>query len=146
MPTLQLPPAAPVPAPLPAPQPRNFEQAFEQAAPQPASLARVTTDTARFAAAQAAAPALTRSAARAVTQPVPARSSNVMADVEQAQGSHLVQLGSFSSEAGAKRAWGIYVKRYPQLANHEMVITEAVVRGKRYWRVSAGGYERTNIF
>ena len=134
--------AAPVPAPLPAPQPRNFEQAFEQAAPQPASLARVTTDTARFAAAQAAAPAPTRSAARTVTQPAPARSSNVVADVEQAQGSHLVQLGSFSSEAGAKRAWGIYVKRYPQLANHEMVITEAVVRGKRYWRVSAGGYER----
>jgi hypothetical protein len=53
---------------------------------------------------------------------------------------HLVQLGSFSSEQGARRAWGIYASRHPDLTNHEMVITEAVVRGKRYWRVSAGGF------
>lgn len=58
-----------------------------------------------------------------------------------ANGSHLVQLGSFSSEAGAKRAWSIYTKRYPDLANHEMVISEAVVNGKHYWRVSAAGYD-----
>ncbi len=57
-----------------------------------------------------------------------------------ADATHLVQLGSFSSEQGARRAWGIYVSRHPNLANHEMVITEAVVRGKRYWRVSAGGF------
>ena len=55
-------------------------------------------------------------------------------------GSHLVQLGSFSSEQGARRAWGIYVSRYPGLAGRDMVITEAVVRGKRYFRVSAGGF------
>lgn len=61
-----------------------------------------------------------------------------------AAGSHLVQLGSFSSEAGAKRAWGIYQDRYSELADREMVITQAVVRGKRYWRVSAGGYARTD--
>ncbi|WP_336917618.1 tetratricopeptide repeat protein [Altererythrobacter lauratis] len=58
-------------------------------------------------------------------------------------GSHLVQLGSFSSEQGARRAWGIYVSRHPQLANHEMVITEAVVNGRRYFRVSAGGFDRS---
>lgn len=59
-------------------------------------------------------------------------------------GTHLIQLGSFSSEAGAKRAWGIYAKRYPQLSAHDMVITRAVVRGKTYWRVSAAGFERAS--
>lgn len=59
-----------------------------------------------------------------------------------ASGTHLVQLGSFSSEAGAKRAWGIYAKRYPQLSAHDMVITRAVVHGKTYFRVSAAGFGR----
>ena len=56
--------------------------------------------------------------------------------------SHLIQLGSFSSEAGATRAWGIYVSRYPELSNREMVITQARVNGRNYWRVSAGGFDR----
>jgi hypothetical protein len=60
----------------------------------------------------------------------------------KADGTHLVQLGSFASEAGAKRAWSIYTKRYPELAAHDMVVTEAVVKGKRYWRVSAAGFDR----
>lgn len=55
--------------------------------------------------------------------------------------SHFVQLGSFSSEANARRAIGIYTSRYPELANREMVISEAMVRGRHYWRVSAGGYD-----
>jgi Flp pilus assembly protein TadD len=59
-------------------------------------------------------------------------------------GTHLVQLGSFASEAGAKRAWNIYLKRYPELAAHDMVVTEAVVKGKRYWRVSAAGFDRSS--
>jgi hypothetical protein len=53
-----------------------------------------------------------------------------------------VQLGSFGSEQGARRAWNIYTKKYPELAAHDMVITEAVVRGKHYWRVSAAGFGR----
>jgi Flp pilus assembly protein TadD len=57
-----------------------------------------------------------------------------------AQGTHLVQLGSFSSEQGARKAWNIYLKRYPELTGHQMVISEAVVKGKRYWRVSAAGF------
>lgn len=61
-----------------------------------------------------------------------------------AAGTHLVQLGSFSSEQGARRAWNIYTQRYPELAGHDMVISEAVVKGKRYWRVSAAGFSRTS--
>ncbi len=59
-------------------------------------------------------------------------------------GEHLIQLGSFSSRAGAERAWGIYTKRYPQLKNFDRVISKAVVRGKTYYRVSAGGFERAS--
>ena len=70
-------------------------------------------------------------------------SRRVRAAQPSADGTHLVQLGSFSSEAGARRAWSIYTRNYPELAGHEMVISEAVVRGKRYWRVSAAGFGRS---
>ena len=55
--------------------------------------------------------------------------------------SHLVQLGSFASEQGARRAWGYYAKRNPELRNFKMAITQAVVRGKKYWRVAAAGLD-----
>ena len=54
-------------------------------------------------------------------------------------GTHMVQLGSFSSQQGARRAWGIYAAKNPELKNTRMTITQAVVRGKNYWRVAAAG-------
>lgn len=54
---------------------------------------------------------------------------------------HLVQLGSFLSEQNAQNAASIYTDRYPDLAGHNMVITEAMVSGKRYFRVSADGFD-----
>lgn len=107
-----------------------FEAAFKPQAPAGAAVrAPAATDTARFVQATATKPT---SAPAARTVPASA-----------ASGTHLVQLGAFSSEASAKRAWGIYVQRYPELAKHEMVITQAVVKGKNYWRVAAGGYSAT---
>ncbi|MCL4673124.1 MAG: SPOR domain-containing protein [Sphingomonadaceae bacterium] len=82
----------------------------------------------------AAAPAAAEPATQASFDPAPVAKT----------GTHLIQLGSFSSEASAKRAWSIYAKRYPQLSAHDMVITKAVVRGKTYWRVSAAGFERAS--
>lgn len=84
--------------------------------------------------ARGAAPAAAPTASRAVG-PVLSEASGT------APGSHLVQLGSFSSEKGARRAWDIYVSRYPELASRDMVITRAVVRGKEYYRVAAAGYD-----
>ena len=55
---------------------------------------------------------------------------------------HLVQLGSFRSEEGARRAWKIYVSRNPELKGHVLTITRAEVGGKLYWRVSAAGFNR----
>jgi Flp pilus assembly protein TadD len=58
-----------------------------------------------------------------------------------APGSHLVQLGSFSSPQGARRAWGIYSARNSSLAAYRMDIRPAVVRGKHVWRVAAAGID-----
>ena len=106
----------------PVERPGNFQSAF--AAPASASTmpAAVTPNSVRF------------------DQPAPHRAEPVVA--QRGDGTHLVQLGSFASEQGARRAWGIYANRYPELAGHQMVISEAVVKGKRYWRVSAAGYAR----
>lgn len=119
----------------PVAQPKAFEDAFATEAPSGATVAEVATSAVRFVSSP-------------VVQTMPARfgaeaknESRVEARGVEA-GEHLVQLGSFSSEAGARRAWGIYSKRYAELANYDMVITKAVVRGKTYYRVSAGGFKR----
>jgi len=54
---------------------------------------------------------------------------------------HGVQLGAFSSEQGARRAWGYYAKKNPELRNFKMVLTEANVKGKHFWRVAAAGLD-----
>jgi hypothetical protein len=115
---------APAPAPK-AEEPSTFQAAF-------ASVAEAAQDALRFV-------------SQPVVQALPARHEpkprvTKAVAVEQANGTHLVQLGSFASEQSARRAWSIYAKRYPSLAGHRMVITEAVVRGKHYWRVSAAGF------
>ena len=56
-------------------------------------------------------------------------------------GTHVVQLGSFSSEEGAKRAWNLFVRRDASLKGREMRITQATVNGRRFWRVAAAGYD-----
>jgi Flp pilus assembly protein TadD len=113
-------------------QPDDFKSAFATVAPSGGSIAQVTQDAIRFA----SQPAVQTAAVRQGAAP----SARHALAAKESAGTHLVQLGSFSSEQGARRAWGIYTKRYPELRNHEMVINEAVVRGKHYWRVSAAGY------
>lgn len=125
-------------------KPQTLAQAFATSAPSGGSMAQVTGDSLRFVSnpvvetlpARHGAMPEGRAVARGDTHST-ARAAPMLAD---ASGSHLVQLGSFFSEQGARRAWGIYVTRYPELSRHKMVITQAVVRGKHYWRVSAGGY------
>ncbi|MEO5706559.1 MAG: tetratricopeptide repeat protein [Alteraurantiacibacter sp.] len=157
---------APVDA-VAASQPADFATAFATDAPSGGSLAQVTQDAIRFvnqpvvqsmpvrygaAPEAAAAPALAlREAASAGARQVAARTiaprdaePSPVEALASNDGTHLVQLGSFSSEQGARRAWGIYVSRYPELSGHDMVITQAMVRGKRYFRVSAAGFDRSN--
>ncbi|MCP9222409.1 SPOR domain-containing protein [Erythrobacter sp. LQ02-29] len=87
--------------------------------------------------ARSAAPARSASAASAAPQTLPASSIAR----KSADGSNLIQLGSFFSEAGARRSWDIYTQRYPELSDCRMVITQATVRGRHYYRVNAGGLQ-----
>jgi hypothetical protein len=79
--------------------------------------------------------------AAAAPQPAPRqlRASIQRAMPVTANGTHMVQLGSFSSQQGARRAWGIYTARNASLSGYRMNITPAVVRGKNVWRVAAAG-------
>lgn len=133
---------APVQSAPKAEKPRDFDAAFNTGAAPASPRANLAMDTQRFVqgAAPAKAPAKVAAAPKASTPAKAAAPARAASSSPVADGTHLVQLGSFSSETSARRAWGIYVKRYPELANHQMVISEAVVKGKRYWRVSAGGY------
>lgn len=143
--TAELPPlqtaAAPSAAPpvavaaRPAAKPRpsaTFEAAF--AAPTPA--APKAAPAPRDGAPRASSQAAKVGPASHDTQPAAA----VARAAPAAAGSHRVQLGSFATEQGARRAWNIYVKQHPELASHQMVISEAVVSGKRFWRVAAAGF------
>lgn len=132
---------APVAAPAPAPasQPTQFAQAFEAPAPTAPALERFAESTVKFVANPTVQKTPARTVSKAPTTRVAESQPRGVVD-----GETLIQLGSFSSEAGAQRAWGIYLKRYPQLAQHDMVITKAVVRGKTYYRVSAGGFKNAS--
>lgn len=59
-------------------------------------------------------------------------------------GTHLIQLGSFSSQQGARRAWGLYTARNPELRGYTMNISQAVVNGRNFWRVAAAGFDGGN--
>jgi hypothetical protein len=74
-----------------------------------------------------------RAAAKVAVRPAAVRRA--------ANGNHAVQLGSFSSQQGARRAWGIFAARNPTLKSYHMVITPAVVRGQNFWRVAAAGFD-----
>ena len=133
-------------APLPsraAPAVNSFSSAFNEPAAAPAARELPVVHSNASPVVQPDSPAATvapRRSGHAVASPDTAQPVRAAA----ASGSHLIQLGSFASEASAKRAWGIYAKRYPQLSAHDMVITKAVVRGKTYFRVSAAGFERAS--
>lgn len=83
-------------------------------------------------AAKAPTPAVAAPAKAAPAKPTPVRSAGA---------GHAVQLGSFLSEDSARRAWNVYVSRDPSLRERELRITQAVVNGRRYWRVAAAGYD-----
>lgn len=126
-------------------QPETVKAAFAAPAPAGASPAQITESMVAFI----SEPVVQKMPARYGAEVAPRHSSKGVTRVAQreatpapvrADGGHLVQLGSFSSREGARRAWGIYAERYPDLDRYRMVITEARVRGKTYFRVSAGGF------
>ncbi|MFT4025899.1 MAG: SPOR domain-containing protein [Novosphingobium sp.] len=149
-PAAELPPVEQALAAAPAPVPA--------AAPAPVSdyLPAQSATTAPAFAAPVAAPAphslagfeeFARPVASTLNAPAPraaaARASRVAA-LPTAGGDHVIQLGSFSSEANARRAWNILVARNPELKHSRMVITPAQVNGRNFWRVAAASYDRSS--
>ena len=55
---------------------------------------------------------------------------------------HLVQLGSFRTMDGARRAWSAIQSRNSILKGHELRIAQASVNGRTYYRVTAGGFDQ----
>lgn len=132
---------APAPAPVPAPAPKQSvavafapESAAAKPAPAVAAKGPVVQSLPADYKATSAKPAPASRLAASSSQ------RRMAATADSSSGTHLVQLGSFASRAGAERAWSIYQTRYPQLKGRDVVITEAVVRGKTYFRVAAAGF------
>lgn len=142
MPVASPAPVASVPPAMASAPAATFAKAFAEPAVAASSMRAVAQDAAAFAS-PAQRPAARERAARpsvnGLARLTPA-SARLIPAVEVRETTHLIQLGSFASQQGARRAWEIYTAKYPALAGHQLVISEAVVRGKHYWRVSAGGY------
>lgn len=127
-------PAAPAAA---AQTPEAFSQAFNSAPvvqPLPQSGPEAMTPPRAARTAVTARP-------KTVTHRPGLRPRHALAKVAGRGSSHLVQLGSFASEQGARRAWGHYAAKNPELRNFKMRITQADVKGKHFWRVAAAGLD-----
>ena len=131
-------------------QSRNPSAAAPVIAPRTAALVfvanpviqRIPSLPAKAPAATPKRPTATLAAAPGRVMKQPAQAARPAASSSVSKGStHAIQLGSFFSEQGARRAWGQYVARNPELRGFKMVITTAQVRGKTYWRVAAAGFD-----
>jgi Flp pilus assembly protein TadD len=144
--------AAPAPVAIPAPrlaeatpQP-SFAEAFAEPIAAPAA-APATAGGIRYvsipvvqqlpARSERAAPRMMASSAqrRIALAAAPARTTS-----DKAAATHLVQLGAYDSKIEAQRGWAVLKGKFPQLKDHDVVITEAVVNGRTFWRVAAAGF------
>jgi Flp pilus assembly protein TadD len=137
--------AATAAEPAPVSAPSKFAAAFAEPAAAPAPTPVVDGSGMAFISQPVvqAIPARQYRAPRAVAvAPVRATTRRVAYAAPiptNAPGTHMVQLGSFFTEQGARRAWGIYTAKNPELRGFRMTITQAQVRGKTYFRVAAAG-------
>jgi len=118
--------AAPSPAPVAA-------QKMAEAAPQPSFAEAFATPVA------APAPARFAGSVQYVANPVVQQLPAPVAS-DKGAATHLVQLGAYSSKIEAQRGWTVLKGQFPQLKDHDFVITEAVANGRTFWRVAAAGF------
>jgi hypothetical protein len=130
--------AAPEAAPVPSASSPETATAFSSAFARPTYVSQPVVQSLPARAVTAAAPS--QAPARARIQRASITRSSVPA-LASADCTHLVQLGSFSSEQRARQAWTIYVSRNPELRGYKMTITPAVVKGRNFWRVAASGLD-----
>jgi len=132
---------AAAPSPVPAPS------AAPSAAPTPVSMPAVAAAPARVgprfvsnAVVQQVPERAARTQSRAPTRVATPAPQRRMAVATGASATHLVQLGSFESRAVAESKWREMKSRWPQLSDHDVVITEAEVNGRTFFRVAAAGF------
>lgn len=134
---------------LPATAPA-VETALAKYDPAPAPVATSSTPAAPRIVLPRATPAPVRVAAAPVAAPIAARpapakpSPAFEAAFVRKPGNYQVQLGSFASMSSASLAWTKYQQRHPELKGADRIITKAVVNGKTYYRVAAGGFARSS--
>lgn len=146
------------PARVPARTPARVAQASAPAQTAAASAVPQPAPVRMPAVAAAPSGGATRFVSNAVVQNVPARAERVSAAPTRAAApapapqqrrmavstgsaaTHLVQLGSFDSRQVAEAKWGEFKRRFPDLAGRDVVITEAQVNGRTYFRVAAAGF------
>jgi septal ring-binding cell division protein DamX len=85
---------------------------------------------------RASTPAPTRVAAASQPEAEPRRTPVATGSAD----THLIQLGSFDSREVAEQKWNEFKRRFPALSAHDVVITEALVNGRTYFRVAAAGF------
>lgn len=78
-------------------------------------------------------------APNASSRSVPTRAS-VSAPARGSSDTHRVQLGSFNTREVAEQKWREFQHRYPSLKGRDVVITEAEVNGRTFFRVAAAGF------
>ncbi|MFN4019706.1 MAG: tetratricopeptide repeat protein [Erythrobacter sp.] len=141
--------AAPV-APAAAPQmaaasPRpSFEEAFAApvaAAPAAASGIRFVSNPVVQQLPARAVRAAPRAGTRVAASSQRRMTGTLAAPVaREKSATHLVQLGAYDSKIEAQRGWTMLKGKFPQLKDHDVVITEAVVNGRTFWRLAAAGF------
>lgn len=78
----------------------------------------------------------------AVAKPAPQKAPTRAVKPAPKGDSHMVQLGSYNSEAEAKAGWTTLQRKFRDLKAHDVVITKAEVNGKTFYRVAAAGFGR----
>ena len=122
----------------------TFAQAFEAPAP---SVGTVTPSGIRYVSnpvVQQLPVRAERSAPRMASRTSQRRMAATVAPApvvsDKSAATHLVQLGSYDSKVEAERGWTVLKAKFPQLKDHKLVVTEAVVNGRTFWRVAAEGF------
>ena len=129
-------PRATAPAPSPAPE------VAQSAAPSaPAKLA--VAETAARPAAHQHKPHVRKDVA--VAEAAPAREPIALpAPKASGAATHLVQLGSFSTQQNAEHARQTFLARDPALGHRQFIITQAFVKGHNFWRVAVMGFDASS--
>lgn len=82
---------------------------------------------------------------RVAAKPVSAKPSPAFqAAFVRQPGAYRVQLGSYASASAASDAWTRFQKRHPELKGAERIVAKAIVNGKTYYRVAAGGFAKAS--